>query len=774
MVKLRYVCFLALLLGGFIIRAVPLIAADSDEAVNQSTVVTAEEEKKKAESASAAAAAKIEEPIFITATKTPRNPDDIPASITIVTDKDIERQNILTADKALQQVPGAFDRRGKGWADSNANVNLRGFPASNQVRTLILLDGQTTSNGYSTTTPWNSIPVDEIERIEVVKGPFSSLYGGNAMGGVVNILTKTPQKFEALADVSYGRYDTWSTYFSIGDRFADKISLKASYLYQDTSGYPTSMVNKAATTGTAADQVVGWIPSSSTTGNPTNIIGDQGDNHYYNSSVNTKLSWDILPGHKMDFSALLNWNQYDYGQFNSYLTSVATGQTVTTGTYQLAGTTNQRFSSLTPYSFLAYSGVGREHTAIYNLRTEHKLTESTQLKFRAGLLNQPHNWYTQPSSGSTYEGGAGTLNTTPSKSWSAEVLVEQAIGSKQALTGGLAYQSDWACTKVYTINNWRDPDSKLNMTSQAGGRDLILGAYLQDEIFWHPKFSTVIGARLDFWQAYGGMYQEAATQPITNLSTRSRVSFNPKIAFLYRPYDWMSWRTSVGTAFRPPNIYELYRTWQSGTYTYKSNPNLDPETTLSWEVGTTIKPFKGNVFTATFFDNHVDDMIIRVNDPTDPTGKTQIYQNAGEVRILGVEVETTQEVFSWLDVFGNMTLLDARVLKQNYNPIVEGKKLTYVPRQQFNFGFNAHYKMFNGNLTGRYVSKMYTKDDNSDTYNGVYGSYDPFFTLDGKITVTPVKYASISFSVDNILDREYFYSYLTPGRVCWIQAKLTY
>jgi len=712
------------------------------------------------------------EKIVVTATKTPRNPDDIPASITVVTSKDIEQQNIQTVDQALKQVPGTTVRRGKGLGDTLANVNLRGFPSSNQTRTLALLDGQTIASGYTNSAYWAGIPVDDIDRIEVVRGPFSALYGGNAMGGVINIITKTPKKLEMAANVGYGRYDYWNYYLSAGNRFWDKLSLKASYTYQYTSGYPTNLVQRTASTGASATRVTGFIPTTTTTNTPTYRIGDTGDNSSYTSTVATKLSWDIADGHKLDFNVQMNWNEYGYGQWHTYLRNLANGSPVATGTARL-GDSALRFSTLRESNFL--SGDGREHAVIYNLNSEHRLTESTNLKLRGGLMNQPHNWYTSAGTTAFRGGGPGELNSTPSKLWSGEVQIEQALGTRHALTGGVAIQADEANSKVYQLENWRNPDSKLDLTSQSGGRDFILGFYLQDEITWHPMFSTVVGARLDRWKTYDGMFQLAQGTPIEHLKAREEVSFNPKAAFLFRPYDWMSWRASVGTTFRPPNVYELYRTWRSSTGSiYKGNPKLSPEKAVSWELGTTLKPFTGNVITATFFDNHISDLIYRVDDKTDPTGRTSIYKNSARARIMGLEVEMTQQVFSWLNLFGNLTMVDARILKDDYDPEIRGKKIAYVPRQQINFGFNAKYWIFNYNMSGRYVSKMTVRDDNADWVNGVYGSYDPFFTLDAKLTVTPVKYFNVSFSVDNMLNRQYYYYYPTPGRTFWVQAGLKY
>jgi iron complex outermembrane receptor protein len=139
-----------------------------------------------------------------------------------------------------------------------------------------------------------------------------------------------------------------------------------------------------------------------------------------------------------------------------------------------------------------------------------------------------------------------------------------------------------------------------------------------------------------------------------------------------------------------------------------------------------------------------------------------------------VEIEIKQKFWSWLEVFGNTTLMDPRIMENPYNEFTEGKNLTYTPRQQFNFGVTATYWKIQAYLAGRYVSKIQSSDENNQYINGVYTGYDPFFTLDSKIIFSPVKYVDMSFAVDNILNREYYYYYRTPGRTIWSMLTLKY
>jgi iron complex outermembrane receptor protein len=485
-----------------------------------------------------------------------------------------------------------------------------------------------------------------------------------------------------------------------------------------------------------------------------------------------KLVWDPAPGHKISFSTNLYWSDYGYKPFHTYLFNPKNGDPITSDNRQLIGPGQTSwFTGLSESNFL--SSEGRSAIAIYNLSSENKLTDTTTLKLKGGLVNNAANYYVDGAT--DYFTSRGTVHNTPSKNYNFEGQIEQLIGKKQVLTAGLTYATGFASTTDWTLNMFRDPDSKTDLVSYSEGKDRLAGFYLQDEINWHPKFNTVIGGRLDFWKTYEGKLANFKTTPKiwhTNLPSREQVAFNPKIAFLYRPWECLTWRASVGTAFRPPNIYELYRTTTLGRTIYKGNPFLKPETSLAWEVGATLQPFQGNVISATFFDSYIDDLIYVVTDPRFTNVRNR--ENAGKARIYGVELEVTQRLFSWLDVFANMTLTDPRVVKNPKAPLSVNKQLTSSPREQVNFGINLQYWKVNANLSGRYVSKVYGYDDNSDGINNTPGANDPYFVLNTKVTLSPVPYADISLSVDNIFNRQYYNDSLTPGRMCWVEAKLKY
>ena len=147
--------------------------------------------------------------VSVTATKTERKVSDVPASINIITQKDIENSVALSANEILKNVAGINIRNSMGLmsVSTTNKIYMRGFGGSD-ARSLLLVDGVPMNDPYTGAAEWNQIPMSSIKRIEVVKGSGSSLYGSNAMGGVINIITKKPKEQKTDFTLSYGSMNT--------------------------------------------------------------------------------------------------------------------------------------------------------------------------------------------------------------------------------------------------------------------------------------------------------------------------------------------------------------------------------------------------------------------------------------------------------------------------------------------------------------------------------------------------------------------------------------
>jgi len=678
------------------------------------------------------------EEVVVTATKTEKTLADVPASVSVITQEDLAKQNIRTVDEALRVIPGIYAKRTKGLMDSTPSVNLRGFRGDQY--TLTLIDGLPINDAYTGGIEWGTLPITNIDRIEVVRGPASALYGGNAMGGVINIITKTPEKLELKADGGYGSNNTYRYRLSGGDLLWDRLSLQFGYEEEATDGYVTTPVYKTVPAGTKYSR---GYPMDDPYGNPTRwVIGDTGDNGGFHRAYNLKGGYKLSETGSVTFSMLSGRHEYDYGPPHTYM-----------GTFG-PKTTGVAFD---PNSFISYTGIGRNDTDIYGL-TFKELFGPVTLHAHGGYVTSDDRYTLETGSGlANYHDSPGSLKISNNDTWFGEIRGDVPVTKSHLLTLGFSYRRDSSDTDDFNVPFYRSYAHRGDSIFYSGGMESNWGIFLQDEWSVLDPLTLYLGLRYDYWNLWDGA--SGVPGNLTDYESKTDSELSPKFAAVWKALPDTTVRGSVGHAFRPPTIYDLYRTWQSGSIIYQSNPDLKPETVWGYELG--VEQFLFNRKTrlsATGFWNDIEDLIgYRTHE------NLRLKINVGEVRTYGLELEAEQRITDWLSLWGNYTFTHARVRENSTDIESEGKKLTGIPEHMFNLGADAKYKWLKLSVIGRYFSKIYGASDNSDIAEGVYGSYEPAFFLDAKLTVTPVKWMDLFVSVENILDKHYYEYYRSDG-----------
>jgi vitamin B12 transporter len=144
-------------------------------------------------------------PLFVTASRAEQPLTDLLADVTLIGPEEIARAGPGGLAALLQRQPG-IEIFASGSPGSTSGVLMRG---ANTAQTLVLVDGLRVGSSTSGTTPFEAIPLDQIDHIEILRGPASSLYGSDAIGGVIQIFTRRgADAFSANASVGYGTYRT--------------------------------------------------------------------------------------------------------------------------------------------------------------------------------------------------------------------------------------------------------------------------------------------------------------------------------------------------------------------------------------------------------------------------------------------------------------------------------------------------------------------------------------------------------------------------------------
>ncbi len=170
-------------------------------------------------------------PVIVTATRTSQTVDSSLAAVTVITREDIDRQQVKTLPELLRGIPGV-DLTTQGGNGKLTSVFMRG---TNSGHVLVLVDGNRIGAATNGGISWEFLPLSEIERIEIVRGPRSTLYGSDAIGGVIQIFTRHGRgPAQPRASVTAGSYHTWETTAGVSGASGDtRYNLSASRFATD-------------------------------------------------------------------------------------------------------------------------------------------------------------------------------------------------------------------------------------------------------------------------------------------------------------------------------------------------------------------------------------------------------------------------------------------------------------------------------------------------------------------------------------------------------------
>lgn len=206
----------------------------------------------------AAETAKLPE-VSVTATRSERQLDKLPRNVTIITREEIQDLSPLSVTDVLKTLAGVTVRDYTG-TGAIASVDLRGFGETGALHTLVLVDGRRVNQIDLSGVDFTTIPVENIERIEILRGPASVLYGDSAVGGVINIITRSGQgkpKFKVQGQ--YGSFNAWGLR-GYADGGTEKLGWFVSARHDYTDGYRQNSETRLQnlTFNTRYDAGQGW------------------------------------------------------------------------------------------------------------------------------------------------------------------------------------------------------------------------------------------------------------------------------------------------------------------------------------------------------------------------------------------------------------------------------------------------------------------------------------------------------------------------------------
>jgi vitamin B12 transporter len=235
-------------------------------------------------------------PIVVSGNRLEQPLSDVMTSISVITSEDLDRLQPQDVVSALQGEAGLELVR-SGGLGMQTSIFMRG---ANSGQVLVLVDGLRITNEFTGSVPIENIPIKQIDRIEIIRGNASALYGSSAVGGVIQIFTKSGlSNLGPYGSISYGSRNTQNLVAGYNGKYNDT-SFGVSYNHQQTDGFPT--LNPAQN-------------NTFSTANPSN-------NSYQSDNVSANISQLLAPGHEIGIKILASnsTSLFDSGTNSSFST----------------------------------------------------------------------------------------------------------------------------------------------------------------------------------------------------------------------------------------------------------------------------------------------------------------------------------------------------------------------------------------------------------------------------------------------------------------------
>lgn len=657
--------------------------------------------------------------MVVSATRSEKKLLDTAASVSLITDKDLNKMHINNLDEAFVKIPGVYVGRLSGIGSTTSQTVMRGVNAANSVA--VLVDGVQVNDSYNGSVTWSAIPVDMVKRVEVLRGPASVLYGGNALAGVINIITKDVDKTSVNLKLSYGSNNTQNHSLYVAGKASDKLDFNVNYEKKKTDGYITDPV-------LSSKAVFGAETTTTNTGAKRWIIGNKGKRQWDENTVGVgfKYHFDESKSLALDFTK--NEYEYSYSAPTSYFGDDIIKKA---GTY--------------------FSTPGEKASNKYNMTYN---DSKNGWKAVVGYSDQYKQHDTSISK--------ATDSSKPNTRFSFDLQKKQTISANNNAVFGLNYRKDEMDATVYKLADKFNSDSKIAVDSMASGTNKSFSAYVMDEHKFSDRWTATAGLRYDKWSTDGRILLPNKTEAI-NYDESTYDNWSPSLSVMYKPEADSSVYLSWGKAFEAPSLYRMYSSSYSSNVYNIANPNLKPQKAETFELGYKKDLNNKSAIGVSVYDTKYKGLLYKNSLGVVDGMNATCYQNAGEAEAKGFELELNHNFDDKWSAFLNYTYQNP-VIKKALKATEKDKYVTAIPKEVFRAGVTYNDDKWSGMLTGEYISKRFSKTDNSDTVNGVYGSYDPYFIMNMDISYSFNKNYTLTASVNNILDRDFFNYYYQPGR----------
>ncbi len=657
------------------------------------------------------------ETTIVTATRTSLNKADVPAKTDIISKTQIADYPATSFDELFRSIPNVVVNRSWGMFSKNSSVTMRGMDASS--RSLILYNGTPINKAAGGSIIWDMINPESVERVEIIKGPGSALYGNNAMGGMINIITRTPENQTIRGSISTygGTYDVYGGNLNLGQKIKSgghNIFWQLNSSYTDGQGYILEPEDSRSEYDTKA--------------------------YVKEASINLKSGIEFNENQ----SITLEYSYYD-GKHGAG-----------TKVYAEDGAYDQYFTNLFSGKYAGNLNGFNINANIFSQWQDYNIVDEN-MGNKGYMLSKTHT--------DTHDYG---LFLNVSKQW----------GNHRVL-GGMDLKNGMLDAK----NNFFNESSAKDLLEYQGQLFFNGLFIQDEISIIPYKFQAILGFRFDhakFSNAFLNVtdptsFSGFAASELFNYAGNSWHKFSPRISLLWKFSDKNSIYASYTSGFMPPKLDDMVRT---GVVTkgYKmANPELKPESITSIEFGSRLEIAKKLYFEPAVYYSWADDMVyfIETGEKVITSGNKlkPVLQkrNISKVEIYGFESSFNYELNSHINFKAAYTYNHSTIKKfydDNTAQDFEGKFLIEVPKHQASLSAYWKNKIANISMVYNFTGRQWYDDLNTEYV-------DEYHTIDLKLNKPITRNLAATLTIQNLLDDEFIdrKGLLSPGRFILMELK---
>lgn len=716
--------------------------------------------------------------------------------------------NALNVEDLMKYAPNFFVRK-RFIGDNNAVPGFRGTHSTQSARALVMVDGFVVSNflgnSFGFAPKWGVVGPGEVEQFDIVYGPYSARFGGNSMGGIINISTRAPRAREAFASVQsfvqpYRQYGTdqtffgWSAEAGVSWKQANgPWSVRLSYRHFENDGQPQqwSFLNPAS--GTApATTVTGavidpdiltriptatGVPSTTTRPSGTVLANDPAPIFASTSPVDTthdqvraKLGFDTGTV-SIEGLFVYWWNTEDETRPDCYLRDGA-GAVVCEGRVRVDGRLlNASGANLVIrdkqelLAGLKLAGTLAGWDSRLNLSRFSVVSQRTRQSngYANGLANGP----------------GQVTSQGPTGWWTIDALAERAFGPVELALG---VQANWYETDQTRVNtsNWRTVSAPA-FALRTAGRTRTIGGFAEAEWTATEQLSLTAGLRIDAWKASAGLLEQVVAGQVRRqvYPVRTDTAVSPALSAVYTLGDGWTTQLSLAMATRFPTVGELFQGGFDSQGNFNPNsfdPTLRPE--RSRDANLIVRRDWDQVtLTGSLFAQWVRDTIFSQTVFIGPAAGVfaSSNRNIERTRQYGVELigQTRDVLVEGLTLDINLAYIDSQPTRSVLTPAAVGVQFPRIPRWRINA--NARYDVSEAlqlSMGWRFATRP-NSDLTGAQRGDTFGYASELSVVDVRATWAPSAQLQLGLGIDNLFNNQYWAFHPFPQRTFVADLKWT-